>query len=300
MKVSEIKIGETYNGVKVLEDLGYHKGGRRYLCKCPRCNGTFELQQYKVGITQTCRDCYIERGCDNVIGRKFGRLTVLSFSHTEKGHAYVNCQCDCGNVAVVNSHTLKHGGTRSCGCLAIDMRSKYCIYTKGDYNIKGKFSRHPLFRIWGGIMQRCFNPNSHAYELYGGRGISVCNRWSGENGFGNFLADMGERPGKEYSIDRIDVNGDYCPENCRWATWIEQANNKTNNSYVYVSNTRYTISTFHRMRKIKRSLGSFCAWLKRGLDINFLLATDGKSYKEAELRKQLKKHINFNRIVYEN
>lgn len=88
------------------------------------------------------------------------------------------------------------------------------------------------YNSWASIKNRCNNPNDTHFSDYGGRGIKVCDRWLGEHGFENFLADMGERLSKDYSIDSIDVNGDYCPENCRWATSKEQANNKRNNLII--------------------------------------------------------------------
>lgn len=109
---------------------------------------------------------------------------------------------------------------------------------RAKYVKHGK-SNSPTFIRWRSMKSRCYYPKNVGYPNYGGRGIKVCDRWLGEHGFENFLADMGEVPGREYSLDRIDVNGDYTPENCRWATWKEQSNNKrTNRKFTHNGRTQ--------------------------------------------------------------
>jgi len=119
-------------------------------------------------------------------------------------------------------------------------------YTMRDYGTGKK--KHPLYAVYKDMVRRCSNRNDKAYHNYGGRGIKVCDRWLGKDGFWNFVDDMGKRPSGEmlsgrprYTLDRIDVNGDYCKENCRWATWAEQGKNKRNNSTVFLWGERYTL-----------------------------------------------------------
>jgi len=160
----------------------------------------------------------------DLVGQEFGRWTVLSI------HSYIerkdykevvwNCQCSCGTERTVRSRLLLHktNGSKSCGCLRIEG------LVKDNHQIKhGLAHKHPLYPVWKTMRQRCNNPNSQKYYLYGGRGIKVCDRW---NDFVLFLEDMETGYQSGLSIDRIDVNGNYELSNCRWVTAKEQANNR--------------------------------------------------------------------------
>jgi hypothetical protein len=127
----------------------------------------------------------------------------------------VKCICDCGNTGTYYLCNLKSGKTKSCGCLYNETRV-------GNYKHGGTGTRE--YSIWKAMKRRCYNKNVKDYPNYGGRGIIVCDRWL--NSFENFISDMGKKPSAEYSIDRIDVNGNYEPSNCRWATPKEQRLNQ--------------------------------------------------------------------------
>ncbi len=159
----------------------------------------------------------------DLAGETFGRLTIIRRSENNGLPVRWECQCSCGETANVSSHSLLSGSTRSCGCLRIDvLRSRR---THGMSNVT------PEYRAWRHMQSRCENPKVWNYKKYGGRGISVCERWTCEHGFENFFLDMGLRPSSEHSLDRINLNGDYLPENCRWATKVEQARNKSNTAW---------------------------------------------------------------------
>lgn len=147
------------------------------------------------------------------------------------------------------SKTVKKCGYIDCDRVAI--KRGYCdkhyhaaireglIITNPRMNVGGTPSKHPLYRCWASMKNRCFNKNDYKnYELYGARGITVCHRWTGENGFWNFVKDMGDRP-TGYSLDRINPDGDYSPDNCRWATPEQQSYNKRSNLVFVIDGKEY-------------------------------------------------------------
>lgn len=149
-------------------------------------------------------------------------------------------QCECGKYVKARIRDVKLGRTKSCGCkkgFYISLNRK----THGD-----SWSKEHV--VWMSMKSRCYNPNNISYPNYGGRGIKVCDRWL--NSFENFLADMGEKPSSEYSIDRIDVNGDYSPQNCKWATRLEQSRNRRNRVYITYNNDTKTVQEWSAITNI--------------------------------------------------
>lgn len=172
------------------------------------------------------------------IGATFGRLTVLAFAMRHARRAHWSCRCDCGTVVIADAYDIKAGHTRSCGCLRSEV-------TKAIFTTHGG-RRTPEYRSWMSMLQRCLNPRVRNYPDYGGRGVTVCERWRGQNGAAHFLADMGPRPSPAHSLDRTDNSKGYEPGNCRWATRVEQGSNKRNNRLLEVKGETATISEWAR------------------------------------------------------
>ena len=171
----------------------------------------------------------------DLVGQRFGRLVAVALDkdkpiQTRSSSAQWVCRCDCGTVKTLLSQSLVNGNVVSCGCYSAEKAHG------------GKGS--PEYRSWQAMKTRCLNSNSEDYPNYGGRGVKVCDSWVHD--FPQFLHDMGPRPGMEYSLDRIDTNCDYKPSNCRWATPVEQSNNKRGNVLVTMRGETRTFTDWCR------------------------------------------------------
>ena len=171
-------------------------------------------------------------------GMRFGMLRVVKRLPNEGGKSFWRCLCDCGNYHATKGTYLVRGATRSCGCLA-----------GGNNRRHGHSSGTPTYRTWSGMKTRCTNPSHHEYHRYGGRGITICKRWLK---FENFLADMGERPAG-LTIERKNNNLGYSKNNCRWATYQEQAQNTATNLMLTFNGETRCMKEMSKKYSIKRT-----------------------------------------------
>lgn len=220
--------GKVYGRLTVLHRAGSDKEGKAtwaVRCEC----GTEKVVRGKHLRLKAILSC----GClsaettaamrkRDLAGQKFGRLLALESTNKRvRGCIVWKFKCDCGGEIDLPSHSVTTGNTKSCGCLQPE--------TVTNQNLKHGMSGTPTYIAWNNMRRRCEDPTSEFFHRYGGRGISICDRW---HTFENFLADMGVRPEGRYSIERVDNNGNYEPSNCVWASDLHQSLNKSNTIFV--------------------------------------------------------------------
>ena len=238
----KVEKGRIFGNYKVIKFDHKSSSGAEWEVECIRCGFR------KVIPAKTLKKCkskcpICDHRYEDLSDQIFGKLKVIRLATTEeilkerpnlmntRGAKWL-CICECSNYKIASAHELKQKTVQSCGCLN-DQKRK-------ENNRKHGLYQHPLYNVWRDMKQRCYNPNSEYYDRYGGRGIKVCAEWKDD--FLTFYNDMivGYEPG--LTLDRIDNDGDYCKENCRWITNKDQQNNKSSNTLINYYGEDYTLS----------------------------------------------------------
>jgi hypothetical protein len=215
----------------------------RFLCQCD-CGNTIILKSTAL-VDKIVSSCGCDFDKNNVIGKKFGRLTIESKVNGNTKTQYV-CRCDCGNTTQQRLNSLMKGYVKSCGCLGKEIHSKglpvhNLYYTR-------------IHTIYMGMKRRCYCKTDYHYANYGARGIKICDEWLGKYGIVSFYNWAMENGYEDtLSIDRIDNNGDYSPENCKWATNEQQQSNTRYNKWFEYNNEKLTFSQLARKLGIHTS-----------------------------------------------
>ena len=243
--------GQQFGYWTVIEHTGFKKGQTMWKCQCI-CGTIREVRAgaLKSGKSSSC-GCmnqvlfkergYIRKGSKKITdltGQRFGRLTVISLMPHEKGEpVFWKCKCDCGNERTVNVVNLNNG------------TATQCLECNKPFSYRQNYPR--LGTIWGGLRDRCNNPNNPRYPDYGGRNITVCKEWDSLENFVEWAITHGYKDG--LTIDRIDNEKGYSPDNCRWATLKEQANNTRKNVFLTYKGETHSLSVWSEITGISRS-----------------------------------------------
>lgn len=240
-KIEDLR-GKMFGFLEVLDEVEQRNGNRYVLCKCHRCGREKEiyLSSLTRGITTSC-------GCGhrtNLVGKRFGNLVVIDYAKPRNGKTFWACKCDCGTVKEIEADALVRGKVVTCGCWNKKKGKENRSYKHGLTNSR-------IMGIWAKMKVRCYNSKEKAYKNYGARGIRICDEWlndvsafwewSKKNGYADNL-----------TIDRIDVNGNYEPSNCRWVDRKTQCNNQRNNHYIDYKGEHLTLSQIEEKYSINQ------------------------------------------------
>lgn len=225
-------IGKVFGFLEVISEAEKRHGMRYVTCKCHRCGRTKEicLNSLRRGITTSC-------GCGHrkdLVGQRFGMLTVIAYvPKGDRKRTHWLCMCDCGRIKEIEGYPLTTGRIKTCG--------RHPKSGEENPRYKHGLTNCRIMKIWTHMKGRCYNSHSKAYKNYGGRGIKVCDEWLHDvKSFEEWSLSHGYA--ENLSIDRIDVNGDYTPENCRWTDKKTQCNNQRNNHYIIYKGEKLTIA----------------------------------------------------------
>ncbi len=204
----------------------------------------------------------------DITGMHFGRLSVIKKLKQRSNNKEIMwlCQCSCGKSKSTTGSRLKNKQTSSCGCL-----HKEQLARRNKKNAIHGLTGTSMRNTWGGMISRCYNKNNPSFEHYGPKGRDVCPRWRGKQGFINFLNDMGPKPSPQHSLDRIDNNKGYSPENCRWADIFQQNNNKINNIYLEKNGLKLNLKEWSEKTGIKKV--TIQSRIKKGWDVDKILSS---------------------------
>lgn len=241
--MSAIEKNQKFGKWTTVEKVRYkRKSGKtenkwKCICECGN-NGIVSLYDLNKGKSTQCLGC-CGRLPKNLIGRKFGSWTVINKAPRRYTRTQWMCRCICNKEVSVSEGSLLNG---------VSVRCLECYKKKRENGPTSVKNRNPLYAIWRTMLARCYNEKNTGYHNYGKRGIKVCERW---NSLDNFTEDMGERPSRKHTIERIDNDGNYEPLNCKWATYREQANNKRGNYKITYKDITKTMSQWAREMNIK-------------------------------------------------
>ena len=266
--------GQRFGKLKVVERMEDHisPSGYKYVmwrCQCD-CGNFINVRttDLKTNHTQSCgclhKEMLSKAKLIDLTGQVYGRLTVIKrvddyISPSGDRKVQWLCKCKCGKEVIVTGNNLRKGNSKSCGCYNRELLAKI--------NLTHNASNTRLYHIWICMKDRCYNPKNKKYKDYGGRGIIICDEWINDfEAFANWAYDNGyiENVSRgECTIDRIDVNGNYCQQNCRWVNQKVQSNNKRNNHYITYNGETHTVTEWNNILGYKKGVLSrriFSGW----------------------------------------